>query len=452
MKVVLRAASLTALLALGAAAPATAQRWKWDIGINGGYSWFTKMLDSDQTGLSEDIPGSEIFFDHGPLFGLQVTYWAAPRVALRLNGRYASNDIKGNDLDDFDFVEDVNLWGGTLDLMYRFREPADEFAGLEFLPYLALGGGLKWYNPAGDSFTCTDTDGDAESCGPFTTGLPNLPRTFAIVKGSSFAGLIGLGADWRLGRGFALRTEISDQIFKPEVKRGTFDTPTTVDLTSDDSESKWIHEIGAQLGLQFLLGVQPAPVVAVQPAPTPPPAQPEPQPQPEREEAVTVCVIDPTAAGGIRMESAIFRPERGDTLVTVNGQRVPLRNAVGNVPVASNAAWYVQGQPLVMNVGSERVQFLTYGSARVIEGSNLALLGTINGMPVYADADEVQDVRAEIDELNRTRRGADLGEVLAQNRNLREELADVTTLYVPLQTTGCLFQAVQRQEQVRKSK
>ena len=452
MKLGFRATMLTALLALVAAAPASAQRWKWDIGVNAGYSWFLNMLDNDQTGLGEDTPGSEVFLDHGPLFGAQLTYWSSPRLGFRLNGRYASNDIKGSDLEDFDFVEDVNLWGATLDLMYRFSEPADEFLGMEFLPYLALGAGMKWHNPGGDNFTCGDTDNESESCAPFTTGLPGAPATFAITEDGSFAGLIGLGADWRLGRGFAIRTEISDQIFKPEVKRGTFGPANTVTITSDENESNWIHEVGAQIGLHMLLGVAAPPVVAVQPAPTPPPAQPEPQPQPEREEMITVCVIDPTVAGGIRAESAIFRPDRGDTLVTVNGQRVPLRNAIGNVLVASNATWYTQGQPLVMTVGNERIEFVTYGSARMIEGSNLAFLGTINGLPVYADADEVSDIRSEIDELNRAKRGADLAELLDEHEDLREELEEVKTVYVPLQPTGCVFQAVQRQEQVRKSK
>jgi len=451
MKAVFRATTLTALFAGVAAAPAAAQRWKWDIGINSGYSWFSKMLDAERTGLPEDAPGSEISIDHGPLFGAQLTYWAAPKVALRLNGRYASNDVKGNDLDDFDFVEDVNLWGGTLDLLFRFSEPADEFAGMEFLPYLALGGGLKWYNPAGDAFTCVGTDGESESCGPFTTGLPNQPATFAISEGSAFAGLVGLGADWRLSRGFAIRTEISDQIFKPEVRRGTFNG-TTIDITSDENESKWIHELGAQIGLQFLLGVEPAPVVAIQPAPTPPPAEPTPQPQPVPEEAVTVCIIDPTAAGGIRSEAAVYRPDTRDTLVTVNGQRVPLGNAVGNVAVASNSTWYLQGQPLVITVGEERIQFLTYGGARVVQPSDLALLGTVNGLPVYADADQVSHIRAQLDELNRPQRGADLGQILEQHRDLNAQLEDVTTLYVPIQPTGCVFQAVQRQEQVRKNR
>jgi hypothetical protein len=118
--------------------------------------------------------------------------------------------------------------------------------------------------------------------------------------------------------------------------------------------------------------------------------------------------------------------------------------------VAGNAPWYVQGQPLTMTVGSGRVEFATYGSARVIEAADLAYVGTVNGYPAYADRDDVADVLDELTELNRTRSGADLGVLLNENRTLRNEFNDVRVLYVPTTATGCVFQAVQRQEEVRK--
>jgi hypothetical protein len=150
------------------------------------------------------------------------------------------------------------------------------------------------------------------------------------------------------------------------------------------------------------------------------------------------------------MESAVFVPSTGDTLITVNGQRVPLRTATSGVIVASNASWYVSGAPLVMNIGSERVELATTGTPRMVTATDLAFLGTINGLPVYADADEVQDVREELAELNRAQRGTDLGKLLSEHKDIREDLADVKVFYVPLQPTGCVFQALQVQEQVRK--
>lgn len=439
------------------ASPVSAQRWKWDVGINGGYSWMTNMLGEDQTLLSGDeVGGSKIRFEHGWLVGQQIGYWPWANVGFRTNFRYAERDIVGNNIDDFSFVDAVNLWGGTIDLLYRFKSPAAEYNGTEFLPYIAGGAGIKWHNPGGDEFNCVDlTEAESFTCGPFTTGLPGNPLTFALAENSVFTGLIGLGADWRVGRNWAIRTEISDQIFRPAVYQadqvGLSDTYNLVN--GRDKISKTVHEIGGQIGVHMLFGVpRPTPVVVVPapPAPTPPP--PPPPPAPPREESITVCVIDPVAPGGIRTESAIFLPERGDTLVTVNGQRVPLRSSIGSVMVATSADWYVRGAPMTMMIGTQKVEFVTTNTPRIVEASELAFLGTVNGLPVYADKDDVADVRQELDELNRAQRGTDLAKILEEHKDLRTDLADVKIFYVPMQPTGCVFQALQMQEQVRKNK
>ena len=142
--------------------------------------------------------------------------------------------------------------------------------------------------------------------------------------------------------------------------------------------------------------------------------------------------------------------EGRDTVITVGGTDRPFRESVGNVMVATNADWYVQGQPLTMKVGTNNVEFTTYGSPRMVEATDLAYMGTINGYPVYADRDDVADVIDELNELNRARAGTDLGQILEEQRELNDELDDVKVLYVPMTATGCVFQAVQRQEEVRK--
>jgi hypothetical protein len=150
------------------------------------------------------------------------------------------------------------------------------------------------------------------------------------------------------------------------------------------------------------------------------------------------------------MQSATFIPSRGDTLVVVSGQRTPLRNSIGNVVIATNADWFVRGQPLALTVSGERVEFITYGSSQMVNASDLAFLGTVNGMAVYADRDDVRDIIDELDELNRAQRGADLARIMEEHRDLRTELAKVKIVYVPLQATGCIFQPLQLQEPVRK--
>jgi hypothetical protein len=445
-------------LPLATAVPASAQAWKWDFGVNAGYAFFNKLMDREQTGLPDDAPAEEIKFAQGPIYGAQLTFWPS-NLGIRLNARYGSHDIKGNDLDELDLVEDVNLWAGTLDLMFRLGRPAEEYAGMEVLPYIAAGAGVKWHNPGFDQFTCNDPVEDKSwTCGPFSVN--GGQRSFAIGELKQFMGHLGLGADWRLSRGLALRTEISDQIYRARVNQVNElaqASRTTYTLTqSDDNVASMTHEIAGQIGLHFLFGVPRAAAVAVvqAPAPTPTPVvtQPAPQPQPDRESSITVCVIDPTAPGGIRMETAIWNETRGDTLINVNGQRVLLRNAVGNVMVASNADWYVRGQPLTMMVGGEKIEFATTNTPRMVPNTDLAFLGTINGLAIYADRDEVADVRDELAELNRAQRGTDLSKILEEHKDLREDLADVKVFYVPLQPTGCVFQAVTRQEAVRKNK
>jgi hypothetical protein len=460
--------ALSAIALSMVAAPVSAQAWKWDFGVNAGWSKFTNFLTQDETGLSEETPSSDMRFSSGGLLGAQLGYWFGPKFGIRANLRYADRAVKGSDMpDDFDFIEHVNLWGGTGDLLFRFKAPADEYAGMEFLPYLAIGAGGKWHNPAGDEFTCNDPEEDKSwACGIFTTGAPGPnQQQWAMGEQKVFAGLVGLGADWRLSRNFAIRTELNDQIFQPQVHKSSGPvTGTAFTLTDgDENEAKWVHELGAQVGLHFLFGVPRPVAVAVVPAPPPvvqeppPPvvtAPPPPPPPAPTREAVTVCVIDPTAPGGIRMETTAFYMSNAprDTMITVNGQEVLLRNAVGNVMVAQNADWYVRGQPLSIMVGKEKVEFVTTGTARMVESSDLAFLGTINGMAIYADKDDVTDIREEIDELNRANRGSDLAKILEEHKDLREDLAKVKTFYVPLQPTGCVFQAVLQQEQVRKNK
>jgi hypothetical protein len=429
-----------------------AQSWKWDLGVNLGWSMYTSSLDEDDTGLPDEAPSAEVSWDDGLIYGAQLTYWIKPKLGLRLNGRYADRPLVGSEIEDSEFITSTNMWGATADLLFRFKAPADEYTGMEFLPYLALGVGAKWHNGSYDDFTCTDPEPQSYNCSPFVTGGPPgaaIRRGFAFGEENAVAGLIGLGADWRLARTIALRTEINDQIFKPQFHRAPVipATGATLWAVGEENVAQLTHELGFQVGLHFLFGLAEVPVVAVVPPPAPPPPPP---PAPTvRRESISVCVIDPTAPGGIRMQTATLIEGR-DTVIVVGGADRPFRESVGTVMVATNADWYVQGQPLTMKVGTRNVEFTTYGSPRMVEAADLAFVGTVNGYPVYADRDDVADVIDEINELNRARAGTDLGKILEENRELNDELDDLKVLYVPMNATGCVFQAVQRQEEVRK--
>lgn len=447
MKALHRGLLLVPMFAFIASAPAMAQSWKWDFGVNGGWSHYTSSLDEDETGLADETPGAEVHWSSGWLVGSQLTFWLSPKLGLRLNGRYADRELDGSEIDNTNWVTSTNMWGATADLMFRFKAPAPEFTKMEMLPYLALGLGAKWHNGAEDQFTCVDQT-NSFNCSPFTNGTGAQRRGFAFGEENAIAGLIGLGADWRLARNFSIRTEINDQIFKPQFHTATIPATGTTWQVSEDNIADLTHELGFQIGLHFLGGVAAPPVVAVAPPP-PPPAAPPPAAPEVRRDQISVCVIDPTAPGGIRMQTATVI-ERRDTVIMVGGQERPFRSSIGNVMVANNANWYVQGQPLTMKVGTRNVEFTTYGSPRMIEATDLAYMGTVNGYPVYADKDEVEEVIEEINELNRARAGTDLGQILEEQRELDDELDDVKILYVPMYATGCTFQAVQRQEEVRK--
>jgi opacity protein-like surface antigen len=449
MRVLGKVAITTALLVPMVAASAEAQNYRWDLGVNGGYSWYRSMMNEEALGIEDASLG----FKAGPLLGAQLGFWAAPNIGLRLNGTYADRPVELDGTGaSTELLNNVNLWSGSLDLLWRFSRPNLDWQGTEILPYLALGLGAKWINPSGDYFDCVGGGGgDTSSCAPFAVGTTPT-TTYALDEDRHIMGLVGLGTDVRLAPNFALRLEVNDRIYKPDLYAVTANTDGTFGYTAE-SVSRTVHEVSGQVGLHLLMGLARPQLVSVVPAPAPlpPPVQPA-EPPPPTEETVTVCVVDPTVPNGIRTQTAYYRFAERDTVVMVNGARVPLNQAVGNVMVAREADWYVRGQPLTITVGNERIEYVSYMGARHIEADRLAYLGTVNGYPVYADRDEVADVMVTMNQLSDTERDRDLGVILAANRNLRTGLQGVQYLYVPVEPTGCVFQAVQRMEGVSKGK
>ncbi len=456
MRVVTRVAALGVLMLPLATAPAAAQSWKADWNINGGYSHYSSMLRAEDTGLT-GATDTDVRFKAGGLLGSQLTFWLGPKIGLRFNGTYADRPVEADNFTLTDFagsgLSHVNLWSGSADLMVRFASPAPEFTKLEVLPYLALGAGAKWHNPAGDNYTCNDTqDSKSWNCAPFTIqNGTTTGNSFALAEGNSLMGLAGLGADWRISRTIAIRTEIGDRIYKPKLQQ--LATPlvqvgTTFNTADgDNSVAKTVNELYGQIGLGFLFGVARPEAVAIAPAPVAP--APEPVPVVSRE-ATSVCVVDPTAPGGLRMQSAYLVGGR-DTVVVANGVDQPFSTSIGTIPTASNADWYVRGQPLTITVGTGKIEYATYGSSRVIPSTDLAFVGTVNGVPVYADRNDVSTFIGELNDVNTAHPGQDLGITLNDQKTLRTSFDNVKVLYVPMTASGCVFQAVQRQEEVRKS-
>ena len=210
----------------------------------------------------------------------------------------------------------------------------------------------------------------------------------------------------------------------------------------------------ARAGLSVLIGGARRVASLVAPPPPPPVLTPPPPPRAvpaaPREDAITVCVIDPSATGGIRMQAATFRHAQRDTIVMVNGTATPLRSSVGNVMTARNAAWYMRGEPLELTVNRETLLYLPYATATVIEPDRIVYIGNVNGFPIYADRDEIADVVTAINTYRAGRADVELGTILATNANARNTVQSAPYLYVPLDAYGCTFQPLARQDDVRK--
>src|SRR5690606_38123632 len=151
---------------------------------------------------------------------------------------------------------------------------------------------------------------------------------------------------------------------------------------------------------------------------------PPPPPPPPAEEAITVCVVDPQSAQ-LREIQAVYRPSKGNTLVQMNGQRVDISTAYPTTaPVyARNASRFVTGQPLSFTVMGQRYEWVTFGGTRIIDPDDLVLLGRVNGLPVYADADDVAAVRARLNGM------AELDDMLERDAELRDVVNDLDVVY-----------------------
>jgi len=454
MNLLLRAAAAAALLLPLAVAPATAQNYRGAWTLHGGGVWFSDLNNNGDFDLGtltpeqidvffpgldpDDLTGAsflDLTLDPGWIAGTQFEVWfGRGRFGLRANGLYTerSFDLDVGDDNVFDLIDDgignftfgdVNTWLLDGDIMIRILTPR---RGRTWAPFLSLGAGVAIYNPAGD-------------------GGIVLPEANVIWNGDDgngktrFATAFGLGTDilpgWNLGSiGIGLRLEIADHI--------AWNSPADPLFGDDDFDP--VHNVRLTAGVMGLFGrLFPEEVVAVVPPPPAPPAPPA-------EETISVCVVDPTMPQGIGNVSAIYVPSTRDTLIVVNGQRTPIEQAYDRVVVARETDWFVRGQPLILQVNEHRAEFVTYGGARIIEPTDLAFIGTVDGLPVYADADDVRDIREELRELREAQRTDDIEDILEEREDLREEFEEIEVLYVPLQSVGCVFQPVRRVEEVRK--
>lgn len=124
-------------------------------------------------------------------------------------------------------------------------------------------------------------------------------------------------------------------------------------------------------------GLACAPAVPVL-APTPV----EPEPAPPIERAMEVCILD---GRQLRTLAAVYRPETGDTVVIVQGERRPLSEVYDlNAGYAEDALWFA-GKDAVQYAGRE---YKPFGIERIVEPNELVYNGELQGVNVFVQAGE----------------------------------------------------------------
>ena len=454
----LQKAAIVAAVALPlSTVPLAAQNYRWDFNINGGYSWMGgRILDDDDVDFLDEDLDDGIGLDNGFTLGTQLGYWFGKRFGLRGNFAWTSSGVEGrrniftgDPLELFDY--DVNLYGLTLDALVRLNKPRDEWGGTEWLPYVTFGMGAQWIDPSGGDFFVVDEfpvvnpldeDFDGIAAAPIRCSAA-LNRCAALEGGTKFTGLLGIGLDLRLSPSFAARFELGDRFYSVPVETVVLNPNFPTFFQSEDDIDGGVNQLYLTLGLSYLFGLEAPMRAAVLPPPAPAPA-PTPPPAP-RFKQITVCVVDPSSAQGLRTVNARESLENGDTLVARNGQPVLLSEAVGSVPVAGSADWYIRGAPLVIGGASSGLQYVSVNSERVIEPNQLAYIGTVDGVPVFTDRSSVPGA------LRNVGPNTDLNRLVGQSADTRKALDSVQTLYVPLRATGCSFQALRKVQEVRKN-
>jgi hypothetical protein len=332
--------------------PLTAQRYHWDFTVFGGYSWLSGSIldDADFDFIDEDFIDvdldREVGLDNGFIGGAQLGYWFNSRFGLRGNFAWTPSGIDGRRNlftgDPFELRStDVNLYGLTADLMVRLKTSRERWDGFEWLPYVAGGIGANWTSLGSSDFRIVDDFTVINPLDEFDTVdgrdavlircRVGILDTCAVMENrTTFTGLLALGMDFRFTPNFAARLEGGDRLWQARVTEVLVDPDFPFFFQRFADLDRNVNQWYLTLGLSYLFGLEEPPVraAAVPPRPAPPPPPPPPPPSTE---SITVCVVDPTSAEGVRSITATRHLTTGDTTVMKNGQTVPLSTR-GNVP------------------------------------------------------------------------------------------------------------------------
>ncbi len=460
MKTALKSLSAAAVAAALMAMPAHAQMKNFSLGLNAGYYRSGNLAENSVT-------GTELRLDNGAAYGADLEGWlgSSKRWGFRVEGNwtrhpyalYNDNNFNTENTDLSQFGN-IKSWMVDGDLMLRLLTPTRDRM---FSPFIDVGGGFVTWNPPSNDVGIS----------------ANIPEANAYLYGDrqwQSAVTAGIGTDWFLTPGVALRLEAKD-----------YWNPNSPYLVLDNQSEKQVggHNLLFRAGLNFYFGggnvKEPGFVAA---APTPPPApapapapEPEPAPAPEpTTEAVSMCVIgqnyQPMTVAAVR------QLDNGTIYVDRNGSQVAFNTAYpATSPVyVRGADWYTMDQPLVVDLTTEqpnealediaenpvnpanykanRFEFVRFGTASRMPASDLTFVGTVNGTPLYARTTEVAPIQTQLsDRLAVT---TDLNQILMDQDFANSFTSNITTFYAPVEPSegNCVYQPISTTHVVRRTR
>ncbi len=187
---------------------------------------------------------------------------------------------------------------------------------------------------------------------------------------------------------------------------------------------------------------RPQPSAAVGEAVIAPGAPPPPEPPAVPEIREQLCALAPDSATGLRTLETVRRADRPDTLALVGDQRVSLAQAMGAVRVVDDAPWLSSAGGFDLAVGGRVERYRLYDVGRVVAPTDLAYLGTVDGIPVYVATTDLVPIQPS--RLWAAAGTHDLASLIQADATLRARMRSIDVLYVPLRPTGCIFQPLLR--------
>jgi hypothetical protein len=465
MRTRVKAACAVLFLAVAWSSHASAQRYVFDGGGSLGGTFFSRSLTSEMTGGAGDVRLS----GRAPAGAAQLSWWGFPfdriggvRLGLRASGGYTPATLE----QDAGALErgTIDLWTATGELVFGFRQPRPTWSGAEVLPWMTVGGGVRWVNPANTRALLVNRETRTTWSGfPFVCATNRcvtaddpadaMPgqRTYFFARELQSVGTVSLGSDVRVKQQLVLRIEFGDRLWKAPIRAADPPDaafPEVLATTHEQHSGRLVHELYGQAGIAIPMGLRPErrmtvalPAPPIQPLPPPPP--------PPALHTVQLCVIDPAAETGTRTLLGTYTAESRDTTVQLGPLPAPLRAVMAHVKVALDARWFIQGQPLDLPFG-EPSKYVTDGWGQAMDPDKLVYLGTSSGLTLFAHRYEAGALDYELRHQRWLAGTTELSIVLNGRDDLRLLLRSLPIVYVPLTAVGCEFQALRRLEEIRK--